>query len=189
MPCRSRNGVPAAGRANRPDRSSGSAGDAVLRSGPTLHYRVMLTHRDARNFAEWTHYARRAPIFDVKRVNVMTNAIPVSGTRDRRWLILVLGVIALAQLMVVLDLTVMNIPLPSAQRASDQHRHVGVGPQDAGVASATVTVGQRTRRPRRRTTRQPSDRRAALVSATVTRSWRCGFTIRLSTIVEYDTGG
>ncbi|HTA06941.1 MAG TPA: MFS transporter [Streptosporangiaceae bacterium] len=33
----------------------------------------------------------------------------------RRWL--VLGVIALAQLMVVLDLTVMNIALPSAQRA------------------------------------------------------------------------
>ncbi len=35
--------------------------------------------------------------------------------RDRRWLIL--GVIGLAQLMVVLDLTVMNIALPSAQRA------------------------------------------------------------------------
>src|SRR6201987_3704655 len=33
----------------------------------------------------------------------------------RRWLIL--GVIGLAQLMVVLDLTVMNIALPSAQRA------------------------------------------------------------------------
>jgi EmrB/QacA subfamily drug resistance transporter len=33
----------------------------------------------------------------------------------RRWLIL--GVVALAQLMVVLDLTVMNIALPSAQRA------------------------------------------------------------------------
>jgi EmrB/QacA subfamily drug resistance transporter len=45
----------------------------------------------------------------------MTDAIPVSGPRDRRWL--VLGVIALAQLMVVLDLTVMNIALPSAQRA------------------------------------------------------------------------
>src|SRR5246500_740808 len=33
----------------------------------------------------------------------------------RRWLIL--GVIGLAQLMVVLDLTVMNVALPSAQRA------------------------------------------------------------------------
>jgi hypothetical protein len=33
----------------------------------------------------------------------------------RRWLIL--GVIGLAQLMVILDLTVMNVALPSAQRA------------------------------------------------------------------------
>src|SRR5579862_7661882 len=43
----------------------------------------------------------------------------MAGTGDdsagrRRWLIL--GVIGLAQLMVVLDLTVMNIALPSAQR-------------------------------------------------------------------------
>src|SRR5438067_12985666 len=38
-----------------------------------------------------------------------------AGQRDRRWLIL--GVIGLAQLMVVLDVTVMNIALPSAQRA------------------------------------------------------------------------
>jgi EmrB/QacA subfamily drug resistance transporter len=45
----------------------------------------------------------------------MTDAISVSRPRDRRWL--VLGVIALAQLMVVLDLTIMNIALPSAQRA------------------------------------------------------------------------
>jgi hypothetical protein len=41
--------------------------------------------------------------------------VPNSHPRDRRWLIL--GVIALAQLMVVLDLTVMNVALPSAQRA------------------------------------------------------------------------
>src|SRR6201995_3565915 len=40
---------------------------------------------------------------------------PDSAWARRRWLIL--GVIALAQLMVVLDLTVMNIALPSAQRA------------------------------------------------------------------------
>ena len=40
----------------------------------------------------------------------------LGATRDRRrWL--VLGVIATGQLMVVLDLTVMNIALPSAQRA------------------------------------------------------------------------
>ena len=47
----------------------------------------------------------------------MSDATPINGARDRRWLIL--GVIGLAQLMVVLDLTVMNIALPSAQRALD----------------------------------------------------------------------
>jgi EmrB/QacA subfamily drug resistance transporter len=40
-----------------------------------------------------------------------------SGGDQRRWLIL--GVVGLAQLMVVLDATVMNIALPSAQRALD----------------------------------------------------------------------
>src|SRR5690349_24601641 len=45
----------------------------------------------------------------------MSDAASVDSARDRRWLIL--GVIGLAQLMVVLDLTVMNIALPSAQRA------------------------------------------------------------------------
>jgi EmrB/QacA subfamily drug resistance transporter len=45
----------------------------------------------------------------------MSDATPIDSTGDRRWLILV--VIGLAQLMVVLDLTVMNIALPSAQRA------------------------------------------------------------------------
>src|SRR6266576_5851488 len=45
----------------------------------------------------------------------MSDAASVNGVRDRRWFIL--GVIGLAQLMVVLDLTVMNIALPSAQRA------------------------------------------------------------------------
>jgi MFS family permease len=48
-------------------------------------------------------------------VNLMSDAASIDGARDRRWLIL--GVIGLAQLMVVLDLTVMNIALPSAQRA------------------------------------------------------------------------
>src|SRR5207237_2345780 len=38
-----------------------------------------------------------------------------AGQQQRRWLIL--GVIGIAQLMVVLDVTVMNIALPSAQRA------------------------------------------------------------------------
>src|ERR1700678_2180455 len=46
----------------------------------------------------------------------MSDVGTITGAGDRRrWLIL--GVIALAQLMVVLDLTVMNIALPSAQRA------------------------------------------------------------------------
>ena len=45
----------------------------------------------------------------------MSDAISGDGARDRSWLIL--GVIGLAQLMVVLDITVMNIALPSAQRA------------------------------------------------------------------------
>src|SRR6266542_6031869 len=45
----------------------------------------------------------------------MSDATSVSRAQDRRWL--VLGVIGIAQLMVVLDLTVMNIALPSAQRA------------------------------------------------------------------------
>jgi EmrB/QacA subfamily drug resistance transporter len=49
-------------------------------------------------------------------VSLMSDARSTDGAWDRRrWLIL--GVIALAQLMVVLDLTVMNIALPSAQRA------------------------------------------------------------------------
>jgi MFS family permease len=45
----------------------------------------------------------------------MADAASISSVKDRRWLIL--GVIGLAQLMVILDLTVMNIALPSAQRA------------------------------------------------------------------------
>jgi EmrB/QacA subfamily drug resistance transporter len=49
-------------------------------------------------------------------VNLMSSATSPDGAWDRRrWLIL--GVIGLAQLMVVLDLTVMNVALPSAQRA------------------------------------------------------------------------
>src|ERR1700679_943539 len=40
---------------------------------------------------------------------------PVAGADPRRWLIL--AVVALAQLMVVLDATIVNIALPSAQHA------------------------------------------------------------------------
>src|SRR5580693_8120156 len=52
----------------------------------------------------------------------MSSVTPVTGRQrpaesDHRWLILV--IVALAQLMVVLDATVVNIALPSAQRALD----------------------------------------------------------------------
>src|ERR1700726_3095859 len=43
------------------------------------------------------------------------SATTINSARDRRWLIL--GVTSLAQLMVTLALTVMNVALPSAQRA------------------------------------------------------------------------
>src|ERR1700759_1454170 len=42
-------------------------------------------------------------------------ATPPAGPGQRRWLILAL--IGLAQLMIVLDITIMNIALPSAQQA------------------------------------------------------------------------
>src|ERR1700719_489300 len=46
----------------------------------------------------------------------MAEATVAGGGLDRRrWVLL--GVIGIAQLMVVLDLTIMNIALPSAQRA------------------------------------------------------------------------
>jgi len=45
----------------------------------------------------------------------MSDAISTDSTRDRRWLIL--GVIGLAQVMVIMSLTVMNIALLSAQHA------------------------------------------------------------------------
>jgi Major Facilitator Superfamily len=54
-------------------------------------------------------------VTEKRSVSLMSDATSNSDARDRRWLIL--GVIGLAQLMVVLDLTVMNIALPSAQRA------------------------------------------------------------------------
>jgi hypothetical protein len=45
-----------------------------------------------------------------------TPVMPASSTPDpRRWLIL--GTVGLAQLMVVLDATIVNIALPSVQRA------------------------------------------------------------------------
>jgi hypothetical protein len=48
-------------------------------------------------------------------VDVMSDAGTVDSARDRS--LLILGVIGLAQLMVVPEITVMNIALPPAQRA------------------------------------------------------------------------
>lgn len=45
----------------------------------------------------------------------MTGTSPADPHYARRWLIL--GVIAVAQLMVILDLSVINIALPSVQHA------------------------------------------------------------------------
>jgi hypothetical protein len=59
--------------------------------------------------------ARDAVNTEKEVVDVMSDAGTVNSVRDRSWLIL--GVIGLAQLMVVLDITVMNIALPSAQLA------------------------------------------------------------------------
>ena len=49
-------------------------------------------------------------------MNLMSDATSINSVWDRRrWL--TLGVIGIAQLMIVLDVTVMNIALPSAQHA------------------------------------------------------------------------
>ena len=48
-------------------------------------------------------------------MSAIPGAVKAMSTGRRRWL--ALGVIGIAQLMVVLDLTVMNVALPSAQRA------------------------------------------------------------------------
>jgi EmrB/QacA subfamily drug resistance transporter len=48
-------------------------------------------------------------------VNLMSGVTSISSAPDRRWLIL--GVIGLAQVMVIMSLTVMNIALLSAQQA------------------------------------------------------------------------
>ena len=57
-----------------------------------------------------THAARRLPRALLRKDTVTPAQDP---HHDRRWLIL--GVIAIAQLMVVLDVTIVNIALPSAQ--------------------------------------------------------------------------
>jgi EmrB/QacA subfamily drug resistance transporter len=64
------------------------------------------------------------------------NSIDRDGAAERRrWL--VLGVIGIAQLMVVLDVTVMNIALPSAQRAL----HFGTADRQWVVTAYTLAFG------------------------------------------------
>src|SRR5690349_13151910 len=65
----------------------------------------------------------------------MPDAISAGSDRDRRWLIL--GVIGIAQLMVVLDATVMNIALPSAQHAL----HFTTADRQWVVAAYTLAFG------------------------------------------------
>jgi EmrB/QacA subfamily drug resistance transporter len=59
-----------------------------------------------------TRFARRGPTSVVAAADTAADTAP--GVDPRRWL--ALGVIAIAQLMVVLDASIVNIALPSAQR-------------------------------------------------------------------------
>src|SRR5271170_6642295 len=68
--------------------------------------------------------------------NLIAGSTSVSKPWDtRRWL--TLGVIAFAQLMVVLDVTIMNIALPSAQRAL----HFGTADRQWVVTAYTLAFG------------------------------------------------
>src|SRR6266446_546346 len=121
--CRSYDQCPGARSARRPSpharktqRSCSSA--TSPRRWPRCAGRHATPPRNARREASGRQHeasARDAVNTEKGVVNVMSDAISGDSARDRRWLIL--GVIGLAQLMVVLDLTVMNIALPSAQRA------------------------------------------------------------------------
>src|ERR1700750_13672 len=76
-------------------------------------------------------------------VSLMPDATSISSVRDRRWWIL--GVVGLAQLMVVLDATIVNIALPSAQRAlgfSNTHPKL-VGAADALAFGGLLLLGGR----------------------------------------------
>jgi MFS family permease len=68
---------------------------------------------------------------------------PPLSEHDRRWLIL--GVLSVAQLMVVLDATVVNIALPSAQQAlhfSDSSRQWVVTAYTLGFGSLLLLGGR-----------------------------------------------
>ena len=76
----------------------------------------------------------------------MSDATTAGGGPDRRrWLIL--GVIGLAQLMVVLDLTVMNVALPSALRGRGSLPWRGQGVSTAYTLTLRPRAAARLRRP------------------------------------------
>src|SRR5438270_5032574 len=58
-----------------------------------------------------------------------------AGGRDRRWL--ALAVIGIAQLMIVLDASIMNIALPHAQAAL----HIGDAQRQWALTAYTLTFG------------------------------------------------
>lgn len=59
--------------------------------------------------------------------------VPTEEADPRRWLIL--AVVAIAQLMVVLDVTIVNIALPSAQKALGFAKRPWVSPTATGSGS------------------------------------------------------
>ena len=62
-------------------------------------------------------------------------AAPAAGRSDRRWL--ALGVIGVAQLMIILDAAIVNIALPHAQAAL----HISDANRQWAVTAYTLTFG------------------------------------------------
>jgi EmrB/QacA subfamily drug resistance transporter len=73
-----------------------------------------MRHRD---FVPADGHGRRVSVYDFEEMVVLMPDVTSVGSGLGRRRTLILGVVAVAQLMVILDLTVMNIALPSAQRA------------------------------------------------------------------------
>jgi EmrB/QacA subfamily drug resistance transporter len=65
----------------------------------------------------------------------MTSALSVRARPDRRWWIL--GVLAIAQLMIVVDASIVNIALPSAQQAL----HISTADRQWVITAYTLTFG------------------------------------------------
>ena len=68
-------------------------------------------------------------------MNLMSDVTPIGSAPDRRWLIL--GVIGLAQVMVIMSLTATNIALLSAQRAP----HFSTADRQWAVTACTLAFG------------------------------------------------